>query len=47
MAVTIQFVGRFTRQDPTLGDATVIANTGIDDVDRALAKLMPMRAIRN
>src|SRR3546814_4344447 len=23
IAVTIQFVGRFTRQDPTLGDATV------------------------
>ncbi len=39
MAVTIQFVGRFTRQDPSLGDATVIANTGIDDVDRSLAKL--------
>jgi superfamily II DNA or RNA helicase len=39
VAVTIQFVGRFTRQDPTLGDATVIANTGIDDVDRSLAKL--------
>lgn len=39
VAVTIQFVGRFTRQDPRLGDATVIANTGIDDVDRALAKL--------
>lgn len=39
VAVTIQFVGRFTRQDPTLGDATVIANTGVDDVDRSLAKL--------
>ncbi|MER9349841.1 DEAD/DEAH box helicase family protein [Mesorhizobium sp. M0227] len=39
IAVTIQFVGRFTRQDPTLGDATVIANTGIDDIDRSLAKL--------
>lgn len=39
IAVTIQFVGRFTRQDPTLGDATVIANTGVDDVDRSLAKL--------
>ena len=39
VAVTIQFVGRFTRQDPTLGDATVIANTGTDDVDRSLAKL--------
>lgn len=39
VAVTIQFVGRFTRQDPTLGDATVIANTGIDDIDRSLAKL--------
>lgn len=39
VAVTIQFVGRFTRQDPALGDATVIANTGVDDVDRSLAKL--------
>ncbi|MFD2262819.1 DEAD/DEAH box helicase [Lacibacterium aquatile] len=39
IAVTIQFVGRFTRQDPQLGDATVIANTGIDDIDRSLAKL--------
>lgn len=39
IAVTIQFVGRFTRQDPRLGDATVIANTGVDDVDRSLAKL--------
>lgn len=39
IAVTIQFVGRFTRQDPSLGDATVIANTGVDDVDRSLAKL--------
>lgn len=39
VAVTIQFVGRFTRQDPKLGDATVIANTGVDDVDRSLAKL--------
>lgn len=39
VAVTIQFVGRFTRQDPRLGDATVIANTGPDDMDRSLAKL--------
>jgi superfamily II DNA or RNA helicase len=39
VAVTIQFVGRFTRPDPKLGDATVIANTGVDDVDRSLAKL--------
>jgi superfamily II DNA or RNA helicase len=39
VAVTIQFVGRFTRQDPTLGDATVIANTDVDDIDRSLAKL--------
>jgi len=39
IAATIQFVGRITRQDPTLGDATVIANTGIDDIDRSLAKL--------
>jgi len=39
IAVTIQFVGRFTRQDPRLGDATIIANTGVDDIDRSLAKL--------
>lgn len=39
VAVTIQFVGRFTRQDSRLGDATVIANTGPDDMDRSLAKL--------
>jgi hypothetical protein len=39
IAITIQFVGRFTRQDARLGDATVIANTGVDDVDRSLAKL--------
>jgi len=39
IAVTIQFVGRFTRQDPRLGDATVIANTGVEDIDRSLAKL--------
>ncbi|MGH8047808.1 MAG: DEAD/DEAH box helicase [Chthoniobacterales bacterium] len=39
IAVTIQFVGRFTRPDLRLGDATVIANTGMDDLDRALAKL--------
>jgi len=39
IAVTIQFVGRFTRPDARLGDATVIANTGLDDIDRALAKL--------
>ena len=39
IAVTIQFVGRFTRQHPRLGDATVIANTGVDDIDRSLAKL--------
>lgn len=39
IAVTVQFVGRFTRQAPQLGDATVIANTGVDDIDRSLAKL--------
>jgi hypothetical protein len=39
VAVTIQFVGRFTRPDLKLGEATVIANTGVDDVDRSLAKL--------
>lgn len=39
IAVTIQFVGRFTRQHFKIGDATVIANTGVDDIDRSLAKL--------
>jgi superfamily II DNA or RNA helicase len=39
VAVTIQFVGRFTRTHANLGDATVIANTGVDDVERSLAKL--------
>ena len=38
VAVTLQFVGRFTRTQSKLGDATVIANTGIDDIDRSLAK---------
>jgi superfamily II DNA or RNA helicase len=39
VAVTIQFVGRFTRTASHLGDATVIANTGVEDLDRTLAKL--------
>ena len=39
IAVTIQFVGRFTRILNTIGEATVIANTGVDDVERSLAKL--------
>jgi len=33
------FVGRFTRILNTIGEATVIASTGVDDVERSLAKL--------
>ncbi|MER9191227.1 DEAD/DEAH box helicase [Mesorhizobium australicum] len=39
VAVTLQFVGRFSRARADLGMATVIANTDQDRVDRALAKL--------
>jgi superfamily II DNA or RNA helicase len=39
VAVTLQFVGRFSRARTDLGDATVIANTDQDRLDRALAKL--------
>jgi superfamily II DNA or RNA helicase len=39
IAVTLQFVGRFSRARSDLGDATVIANTDQDRVDRALSKL--------
>ena len=39
VAVTLQFVGRFSRSRTDLGDATVIANTDQDRIDRALSKL--------
>lgn len=39
VAVTLQFVGRFTRARTDLGKATLIANTDQDRIDRALAKL--------
>ena len=39
LAVTIQFAGRFTRTDPSLGEATIIANAADADVEEALADL--------
>lgn len=39
VAVTLQFVGRFSRARTDLGEATVIANTDQDRLDRALSKL--------
>lgn len=38
-AVTLQFIGRFTRARSDLGDATVIANVTIDDVNERLKAL--------
>jgi superfamily II DNA or RNA helicase len=38
-AVTLQFVGRLTRMRTDLGDATVVANLGNDDVAEALKSL--------
>ncbi|MCB1509276.1 MAG: DEAD/DEAH box helicase family protein [Hyphomicrobiaceae bacterium] len=38
-AVTLQFVGRFTRARADLGDATVIANVALGDVNESLRKL--------
>ena len=38
-AVTLQFVGRFTRARSDLGTATVIANVTIDDVNQNLKAL--------
>lgn len=38
-AVTLQFVGRFTRSRPDLGDATVIANLALSDVNESLRRL--------
>lgn len=40
LAVLLQFIGRFTRKgDPSLGDATVIANIANADVSEALEQL--------
>lgn len=38
-AITLQFVGRFTRSRTDLGDATVIANVAMDDVNEKLKAL--------
>ena len=38
-AVTLQFVGRFTRSRSDLGDATVIANVALGDVNEPLKSL--------
>lgn len=38
-AITLQFIGRFTRVRHDLGDATVIANVSIDDVSERLKAL--------
>ncbi len=38
-AVTLQFIGRFTRVREDLGDATVIANVAVDDVNERLKAL--------
>lgn len=38
-AVTLQFIGRFTRARPDLGDATVIAAVTVDDVNERLKAL--------
>jgi superfamily II DNA or RNA helicase len=39
LAITIQFVGRFTRTKPALGNATVIANIANAGVEEALREL--------
>ena len=39
LAVTIQFAGRFTRTDPSLGEATIIANAADANVEEALEDL--------
>jgi superfamily II DNA or RNA helicase len=39
LTVTLQFIGRFTRQDPTLGDAAVVINTGDPGTSRTINKL--------
>jgi superfamily II DNA or RNA helicase len=39
LAVTLQFMGRFTRTRSDIGDATVVANIGLCDVDETLQEL--------
>lgn len=39
LAVTLQFIGRFTRPDPRIGDATVIANIADPRVESSLSAL--------
>lgn len=44
MAVTIQFAGRFTRQAPGLGEATIVANAADADVEEAIEDLYTKNA---
>lgn len=39
LAVTLQFIGRFTRPDPRIGDATVVANIADPRVEASLSAL--------
>ncbi len=39
LAVTLQFTGRFTRTNPRVGDATVVANIATAEVEEALQEL--------
>lgn len=39
LAITLQFMGRFTRTKSNIGDATVIANIGLSDMDETLQEL--------
>jgi hypothetical protein len=37
--VTIQFTGRFTRVNPKVGDATIIVNRAVNEVDESVREL--------
>jgi superfamily II DNA or RNA helicase len=39
LAVTIQFTGRFTRSNPNVGDATIIVNRAVSEVDDSVREL--------
>lgn len=39
LAITLQFIGRFTRAKSNIGDATAIANVAIPDVEQSLKNL--------
>lgn len=39
LAVTIQFTGRFTRVNPKVGDATIIVNRAVNEVDESVREL--------